>query len=153
VAGYVAALDTVGGARREVQDEARKTELLSRLGEHAPRLAAAWTGSRSPTALGLVWFAPMEGLLSALPDADAADVVVVLGAARLGVERLLLTAVAPRMIAVLGPGDKAGDAPNLISVLRRASALVIRGRAAVPAVVVPITTPRELSAPIGRVGA
>ena len=53
--------------------------------------------------------------------------MLVLGAAGLGVERLLLTAVAPRMVAVVGPGEQSDDSPTLLSVLRRASALVIRG--------------------------
>jgi hypothetical protein len=59
---------------------------------------------------------------------DSADVVIVLGAGRLGVERLLLSAVAPRIVAVVGPGDGRDDRPTLLSVLQRASALVIRGR-------------------------
>ncbi len=153
VAGYVEALEAIEGARREVQDEARKRELLSRLGEQAPQLAAAWTASGSSAALGLVWFASIDGLLSALPEADTADVVLVLGAARLGVERLLLAAVAPRMIAVLGRGEHGAEAPTLLSVLHRASAVVIRGRTTASATVVPITTSRKIPAPVGRVGA
>jgi hypothetical protein len=50
----------------------------------------------------------------------------VLHASELGVERLLLTAVAPRMVAVVAPDEQPSDNPSLLSVLRRASALVIR---------------------------
>jgi hypothetical protein len=153
VAAYVDALDAIEGARREVQDEARRSALLARLGEHAPRLVAAWTAPDSSRALGLAWFTTVDGLLSAVPDADTADVVVVLGAARMGVERLLLTAVAPRMIAVRGPGEDTDEAPTLLSVLHRASAVVIRGRAAAPAPVRSITTARKVPTPIGRMGA
>ncbi len=153
VVAYVAALDAVDDARRELRDETRTAALLARLGEHAPRLAAAWTAPGSSRALGLAWFTTVDGLLSALPEVDTADVVVVLGAARMGVERLLLTAVAPRMIAVRGPGEATDDAPTLLSVLHRASAVVIRGRAVAPAPVRSITTARKVPTPYGRVGA
>lgn len=153
--GYDAALDALGAARREAQDEARQADLLRRLGEGAPRLAEAWE-ALGGTALGLVCFVPIDGLLSSVPEADAADAVVVLGAARLGVERLLLTAVAPRLIAVVAPGERPEGSPSLLSVLRRASALVIRGRvAAGSGRVMPIThTPSWVqAAPAGRAGA
>lgn len=156
VAGYARAVDAFGRARREQQDEARQADLLARLGAQAPGLATAWSAAGSRRPLGLACFTPIDGLLSAVPEADAADVVVVLGAAHLGVERLLLTAVAPRMIAVLGRGEHAGDAPNLLSVLHRASAPVIRGRvspAAPASTVVPMIAPRKVAAPIGQAGA
>jgi hypothetical protein len=153
VTGYVTALEAIGRARREKQDEARRSELAARLAEQSRGLAAAWTASDSPSAPGFAWFTPVDGLLSAVPGADAVDVVVVLGAARMGVERLLLTAAAPRMIAVMAPGERADAAPTLLSVLQRASALVIRGRSAAPATVVPITTARKVTTPIGQAGA
>lgn len=126
---YAAALDGLEAARREVRDETRKAALLRRLGEGSPRLAKAWTvlGGRGTTAFGLACLLPMDALLSAVPAPDSADVVVVLEAAQLGVERLLLTAVAPRMIAAVGPGPRRDDAPSLLHVLRRAAAVVIRG--------------------------
>jgi hypothetical protein len=94
-----------------------------------------------PAALGLVVFVPIERLLAEIPPPDSADVVLVLGAAVLGVEHLLLTAVAPRMIAAVGPGEQPAAAPTLLSVLGKADALVIRGPAAQPgsAPVVPIS--------------
>jgi hypothetical protein len=129
-AAYAAAVEALGAARREARDEKLRATLLRRLGESAPRLAAAWTAltETAPAALGFASFVPVEPLLSTLPPVDSADVVIVLGAGRLGVERLLLSAVAPRIVAVVGPGDGRDDTPTLLSVLQRASALVIRGR-------------------------
>jgi hypothetical protein len=129
-AAYAAAVEALGAARREARDEKLCATLLRRLGESAPRLAAAWTAlaETTPAALGFASFVPVEPLLSTLPPVDSADVVIVLGAGRLGVERLLLSAVAPRIVAVVGPGDGRDDTPTLLSVLQRASALVIRGR-------------------------
>lgn len=127
VDAYASALESLGAARREARDEARRSALLARLRDAAPRLAESWTGSE-PVALGVATFLLTDALLSAVPPPDSADVVLVLGAARLGVERLLLTAVAPRMVAVVGPGERPDRAPTLLSVLQRATALVIRSR-------------------------
>jgi hypothetical protein len=156
-AAYGAAVETFGAARREARDEKRRLALLERLAESAPRLAEAWTtlAESDPAALGLAAFVPADSLLSTLPPTDSADVVLVLGAGTLGVERLLLAAVAPRMIAVVGPDDARGAAPTLLSVLRRASALAIRGRGAADGGrVVPIlaSVPRK-AAVVGRIGA
>jgi len=154
-AAYGAALDALGAARREVQDESRRTELLRRLGEDAPDLAAAWE-AQGGHGLGLACFVPIDALLSEVPAADTADVVVVLGAARLGVERLLLTAVAPRLVAAIAPNERPEGSPSLLSVLQRASALVIRGPvAAGTRRVVPINPAqaRIQAAPVGRAGA
>ncbi|MGH3629080.1 MAG: hypothetical protein ACRDRL_16790, partial [Sciscionella sp.] len=123
-----------------------------------PRLATAWAAldERAPVGLGLAWFVPIDALLSALPEADTTDVVLVLGAARLGVERLLLSAVAPRMMAVTGRGERSDGTSNLLSVLQRASALVIRSRTATPgpaSSVVPIGGSRKVAAPMGQAGA
>jgi hypothetical protein len=154
--GYAAAVEAFGAARREVRDEKLRVELLQRLAAGAPRLAAAWTAlaEHDPAALGLASFVPAQPLLSSLPPADSADIVLVLGAAGLGVERLLLAAVAPRLVAVVGPGAARDDTPTLLSVLQRASALVIRGRTAAGGRVVPINggAPRS-AAPMGQVGA
>lgn len=130
VEAYAAALEAFVGARHEVQDDQRHRELLRRLGEGAPRLADWWstTIAQDPSALGVASFVPMDKLLVALPPADTADAVLVVGAGKLGVERLLLTAVAPRMIAAVAPGERPESSPSLLSVLQRASALVIRGR-------------------------
>ncbi len=129
-ADYAAAVEALGAARREARDEKMRVTLLQHLEESAPRLAAAWTelAETTPTALGFVSLVPVEPLLSTIPPPDSADVVLVLGAGGLGVERLLLSAVAPRIVAVTAPGDAKGDSPTLLSVLQRASALVIRGR-------------------------
>ena len=61
------------------------------------------------------------------------------------------------MIAAVGPGERPGPAPTLLSVLHRADALMIHGKLAGPAApVVPITmaVPRSpRTATMGRAGA
>ena len=118
VEAYAAALEAFVAARHEVEDELRHRELQKRLGE----------GTNDTAAVGIASFLTVDKLLSALPPADTADAVLVVGAASLGVERLLLTAAAPRMIAAVAPGERPESSPSLLSVLQRASALVIRGR-------------------------
>lgn len=159
-AEYTAAVDALVAARREQRDEARRGTLLERLGVVAPALAASWSAlaDRGPTALGLAAFVPMPELLTQLPPADSADVVLVLGAVRLGVEHLLLTAVAPRLVAAVGAGERPGSTPTLLSVLNRAGALVIPGAPAAPsAPVVPITVAQQARAArpavLGQAGA
>jgi hypothetical protein len=129
--GYAAAVEALVAARREVRDEQRAVALLDTLRRQHPRLAAAWeqAGGGSSAGLGLACFLPLEALLEELPRPDSADVVVVLGAARLGVERLLLAATAPRLIAAVASGERSGESPTLLSVLQRAAALVIRAPA------------------------
>jgi hypothetical protein len=153
-AGYAAALDALGAARREQHDDQLRVLLLQRLEEGAPRLAAAWTAlaETTPAALGFVSFVPVEPLLSTLPPPDSADVVLVLGAGGLGVERLLLSAVAPRIVAVTAPGDSRGENPSLLTVLQGASALVIRGRPA-GGRGVPFNGGSAWAAPVGQAGA
>lgn len=158
-AAYGAAVEALSGARRDARDEARQEALLRRLGHQSPRLEQAWRtlAEHDPAALGLACFVLTDALLTAMPALDSADVVVVLGAAQLGVERLLLAGVAPRLIAVVAPGERPEPSPSLLSVLRRASALVIRaGRAGPAARVVPISRSAPVVphiAPVGRVGA
>jgi hypothetical protein len=154
-AGYAAAVEALGAARREQRDDQLRVLLLQRLEEGAPRLAAAWQAlaDTSPAALGFVSFVPVEPLLSTLPPPDSADVVLVLGAGGLGVERLLLSAVAPRIVAATGPGNARGDGPTLLSVLQRASALVIRGRPTGGRVVPFSGGSARAAAPMGQVGA
>jgi hypothetical protein len=154
VAAYAAAFDALAAARRDVRDESLQVALLQRLGAGAPELAQAWTAlaQDDPAALGVASFLSVEALLSAVPPADSADVVLVLDAAELGVERLLLTAVAPRMVAVVAPDEQPSDNPSLLSVLRRASALVIRRENAGGGRVVPLNGGRK-AAPAGRAGA
>lgn len=129
--GYAHAVEALDAARREQRHEVRRADLLDRLRAQAPALADEW--ERSGHGFGLACFVRTDTLLGALPAADSADVVVVLGASRLGVERLLLTAVAPRMIAAVDPGTPAEGAPTLLSVLRRAAALVVRAASDRPA--------------------
>ena len=177
---YAAAVADLNAARREQDDEHRATELLDRLAAGAPRLAAAWaarvaqdssatspdTGTaatesadkeladdeRPAGGFGLAVFRPLPDLLTELPQPDAADLVLVLGAAELGVEHLLVTAVAPRLIAVVGPGESPGTPPSFLSVLSRADALVIQGSAVEPepADVVPIAVGRLGRGPLLR---
>lgn len=130
---YASAVEDLVAARREVQDERRAAELLGALRRRAPRLADAWEAAADGDrgGLGLVSLVPLEQLLEMLPQPDTADVVVVLDATGLGVERLLLTAAAPRLIAVVPPGERPPvTAPSLLGVLHRAAALVIRRGAA-----------------------
>ncbi len=155
---YAVEVEALSAARREMRDEVRREALLDRMRASTPALAAAWDalGEQGSAGLGMATLVTAERLLSALPPADSADVVVVLGAANLGVERLLLAAVAPRMIAVVEPGPRQTDEPTLVSVLRRATTLVIRGRANPPTSgrVVPLTTggSRSVGVPTQAVG-
>jgi hypothetical protein len=155
-AAYATAVEALGAARREVRDERLRTALLQRLGESAPRLAQAWEelATAEPAALGFASFVAVEPLLATLPPSDSADVVLVLGAGGLGVERLLLAAVAPRMVALVGSDDDRDDTPTMLSVLQRASALVIKGRPSARGRVVSLTgvVPRT-SARLGQAGA
>jgi hypothetical protein len=100
------------------------------LTEAAPRLAAAWAGpddapGRPAGPFGLVAFVTTERLLAALPPPDSADVVVVHRAGGMGVERLLLAAVAPRLLAVGPAVGRAEVGSELLDVLRRAAAPVV----------------------------
>lgn len=126
-AGYAAALAGLAQARREVRDQRRCDDLLATLAQAAPRLAAAWAEPERD-GFGLAAFVAEDRLLGALPPPDSADVVVVHGAAGLGMERLLLAAVAPRLVATAEPDDLCADGPSLLSVLRRAAAPVVRAK-------------------------
>jgi hypothetical protein len=127
---YAAAIDGIEAARRQLLDEQRRLALLDQLRADAPELAKAWGRLEDVRSVfGMACFLPVEKLLDAVPPPDSADVVVMLGAAQLGVERLLLAAAAPRLIGVVGPGERANGAPTVLSVLQKAAALVIRGTA------------------------
>ncbi|MDN5750032.1 MAG: hypothetical protein L0H64_16215 [Pseudonocardia sp.] len=123
---FAGAVEALEAARREQRDELRRAQLLDRLRAQAPRLADTWE-TQHGQGFGLACFVRTDTLLSAMPAPDSVDVVVVLGAAQLGVERLLLTAVAPRLIAAVAPDEQPEGSPTLLSVLQRATALVIRG--------------------------
>jgi hypothetical protein len=132
-AAYAAAVDGFAAARREVRDETRRRELLDRLAGAAPRLAEAWADGTAtgPAAPGFAAFVPADQLLAALPPPDSADVVVVHRAAGLGLDRLLLAAVAPRMVAAGAvPDGRPAVATDLLGVLRKAAAPVVGGPAA-----------------------
>jgi len=148
---YAAAVDELVGAHLAQRDERRTGVLLAGLGSES--LARAWThGNTGPVRFGLVWFAPMERLLTELPPPDRADVVVVLDAGRVGIDRALICAAAPRMLAVAGRGSRSGGS-TLLGLLSRASALVIRGRSPeTPGRVVPLSAgARALPVPRGEV--
>lgn len=151
-AAYAVAADALRSAARGRRDEERQLALLDRLAAVAPRLAGSWAelARTEPAALGFVCLQSVDALLDAPPPPDSADVVLVLGAERLGVERLLLTAVAPRLVAVVATGAAAEDASTLLGVLRRARAAVIRGprRARPLARVVPMPSPRPAPSPV-----
>lgn len=129
VASYAAAFDDLAAARAEIGEEQRCAQLLGQLRSSAPRVAEAWEQASRDGAnsFGLAWFVEADRLLTALPPVDAADVVLLLGAAELGVDRLLLTAVAPRLAAVVEPGARPAGGATLLGVLQRATALVVRG--------------------------
>jgi hypothetical protein len=166
-AAYAAAVDELAGAHRELRDEQRTATLLARLGP----LARAWAGTRgpqdrpvgstrstdppaplgSPVRWGLAWFTPADRLLEELPAPDRADVLVVLDADALGLDRALLAAAAPRIVAAVAPGRRSGPA-TLLALLNRASALVIHGRAAAPPGRVVQLTPGPRPLPVRGAG-
>ncbi|WP_156819490.1 hypothetical protein [Pseudonocardia sp. HH130630-07] len=127
---YAAALAELGRARRELADVTELESLLQRLSGSHPDLVAAWTADaeNGVHGFGLVQVAASDAVLSALPAADAADLVVVLGAGALQADGLLLTAVAPRMLAVVSDEPRAeSSGTTLIEVLNQASARFLRG--------------------------
>ena len=129
---YAAAFDELGAARREAEDQRVCEELLGRLANGTPELARAWSDG-SDDGYGLLCFASVDALLSDLPKPDSADVVVLLGAGALQADALLLTAVAPRMVAVVGEEPRApSSGTTLLEVLNQASARFLRGRAGGP---------------------
>ena len=149
--GYAVAVDELVGAHLAQRDERRTGVLLAGLGSES--LARAWThGGAGPVRFGLVWFAPMERLLTELPPPDRADVVVVLDAGRVGIDRALTCAAAPRILAVAGRSSRSGGS-TLLGLLSRASALVIRGRLPeTPGRVVPLPAgTRAMPVPRGEV--
>ncbi len=128
--GYATALDELGAARRESEDQTACEELLGGLAAEAPELARAWSDG-GEDGYGLLCFASVDSLLTALPEPDSADVVVVLGAGALQADALLLTAVAPRLVGVVGDEARApSSGTTLLEVLNQASARFLRGRAA-----------------------
>lgn len=147
---YAAAVDALGAARCEITDERRRARLLAALAADAPALAAEWARPEPGERRGLVCLRPAGALLSELPPPDSADVVLVLGAHRLGVERLLLTAVAPRLVAAVPPAAEPEASPTMLSVLARAAALVLHAEPAPIARIVPM--PRPKPAPVSRAG-
>lgn len=98
---YRESLPRLAAALRERADQRRMVELLDRLRDRAPGLARRWAEAaeerRSP---GTIRFMETDALLGALPEADTADLVVLLEADALGVENLLVAAAAPRVLAV-----------------------------------------------------
>lgn len=149
-AAYAAAVDDLAGAHRQLVDEQRTAALLAQLG--SADLAAAWLPTDgSPARFGLAWFTPAARLLEELPAPDRADVVVVLDAGTLGLDRALLAAAAPRIVAAVAPGGRTGSG-TLLSLLNRASAVVIRGRAAETSGRVVQLTPGPRSLPVRGAG-
>lgn len=129
---YLDALAALAAARREYADQQRQVELLGRLRAAVPGLAELWeqSGPRQFTQ-GTARFVPLDELLGQLPDADTADLVLLLGAGSLGTENLLVAAAAPRLLAVSAgfastppPGPPGAD-DTVLSTLRRAGVPVI----------------------------
>jgi hypothetical protein len=125
--GYAEAVDELVEAHLAQRDERRTADLLAGLGSDS--LARAWTPADdgTPVRPGLAWFTSTERVLADLPLPDRADLVVVVDAGGVGVDRALLGAAAPRLLAVAAPGPRAGGS-TLLSLLYRACALVIPGR-------------------------
>ncbi|MCE0765341.1 hypothetical protein LWC35_20900 [Pseudonocardia kujensis] len=118
---YEAALAALEPTRREVADQARCDALLARLRAEDPEAARAFADGR-----GFVWSVPLESLLSRLPADDVLDAIVVLDAAELSVERLLVAAAAPRLLAVAGPDAHPADGgATVLGALQRAEAPVV----------------------------
>lgn len=137
---YAAAVEDLDRVRREVADATQLDELLDELAAGHPDLAAAWTADAAAGVLGfgLVHVVGTAPLLSSLPPADSADLVVVLGAGALHADALLLTAAAPRLLAVVGDEPRAGShGPTLVEVLGQASACFLRGTGPVTGEVTP----------------
>ena len=152
---HARAVERAAGPRSHRVRRRRSTSSSGRIWPSATSIARrtcsrGWARTRSPAPgrpptpaprlrPGLAWFTPTERLLAELPPPDRADVVVVVDAGGVGVDRALLGAAAPRLLAVAAPGARAGGT-NLLSLLYRASALVIRGRSTeTPGRVVPLT--------------
>lgn len=150
-AAYTAALEELGRARREVADRDELTRLLGELATTAPDLARAWAtdATAGTPGFGLLHAAPAERLLSALPPADAADLVVVLGAGALQADDLLLCAAAPRMLAVVGSESRAASSGiTLVEVLNQASARFLRGTGDRTPAAPPAEAPEPAAAPV-----
>jgi hypothetical protein len=118
---YAAAVEALVPARREAVDQARCDALLARLRETDTALARAWSEGRR----GFVWAVPLDTLLLRLPAPDQLDAVLVLDAAELAVERLLVAAAAPRLIAVADRGPTTAN--TLLGALEKAGAPVVHG--------------------------
>jgi hypothetical protein len=126
---YLEALAPLAAARREKADQRRLVELLSRLREGAPNLAETWADVRAGQATpGTVRFVPLDELLSALPEPDQADLVLLLDAGALGAENLLVAAAAPRLLAVSTSGSNAAGpkgSDTVLATLRAAGVPVV----------------------------
>ncbi|BBG05544.1 hypothetical protein C8E95_3899 [Pseudonocardia autotrophica] len=133
---YAEALDELGRARREVADRQELERLLGELAGTHRDLARAWAAdaTRGARGFGLVAMTATDDLLAALPPADATDLVVVLGTGSMQADGLLLTAAAPRMLAVVGDEPRAeSSGTTLLEVLNQASARFLRGTGMEPA--------------------
>ncbi|GAA1403659.1 hypothetical protein GCM10009613_65100 [Pseudonocardia kongjuensis] len=127
---YAEALGEIGRARREVADRHELDTLLGELAGTHRDLALAWAAqaARGARGFGLVAVPSTDDLLAALPPADSTDVVVVLGTGSMQADGLLLTAAAPRMLAVVGDEPRAeSSGTTLLEVLNQASARFLRG--------------------------
>ena len=129
---YSEALDYLAANRREQSDQRRRAELLGRLRAGAPGLAALWEQSGRFTP-GTAQFVGLDELLSELPGEDHADLVLLLGVGSLGPEYLLVSAAAPRLLAV-GSGFASTPLPAPAGPDAREGALTLLRRAGVPVV-------------------
>ncbi|MBP2364935.1 hypothetical protein [Pseudonocardia parietis] len=132
---YDTAIGELGRARREVSDRHELDRLLGELAGTHRGLARAWAtdAAHGVPGFGLLRVARSDDLLGALPPADSADLVVVLGSGALQADGLLLTAAAPRMLAVVGDEPRAeSSGTTLLEVLNQASARFLRSTGVQP---------------------
>lgn len=152
---YAAALTELSAARRQQADERRLSQLLDRLRESAPELARAWESGPRPFTQGTARFVVLDELLRSLPQADTADLVLLLGAGSLDRENLLVAAAAPRLLAVDAgfsetpvPDPVPGGVTRLLS--SEDTVLTVLRRAGVPVLVAEVSPGSNTVAPVER---
>jgi hypothetical protein len=138
-----AALDQLSAARHEQADQLRHDELLARLREGAPRLAAAWEEPDTHRyTQGTARFLPLDELFSTLPAENAADVLILLDGHTLQPDGLLASAAATRLVVMSGPIVGSQRRPSTQgSPHREPAAAAMLSQAGVPVVTAPTTRP------------
>jgi hypothetical protein len=149
---YRQALNDFYTARSEQAQQARLADLLGRVHAVVPELAAAWHGEDVGRGHGSALFVDSCSLLDELPTAESvtsepADVVLLLGAHRLGPENLLAAAAATRLVAVCAPGSRGGE--SVASMLLAAGAPRMGARMRDPGAATPAVPLQRSASPDG----